>query len=265
MSHTDDSTKKTQEARPARMDTVQQVAFEGPLGTLRGLLHRPRLVDQAVPAVVLLHGFTGQHIEDHRLFVQAARHLAGSGFAVLRFDFYGSGDSDGDFEEFTVPTEVADAVAALDWFAQQPGIDAGRIGVVGLSLGGCVTALLAGQDARVKAVVFWNAVALPDLHFKDLPQDGIRGGLRIGPEFLKTFVELDIAGTLRRYTGPGLVIRGTAGPHVSQEEAEALKAALGERGELRSIAGAGHTFLHPDWRREVFTITSDWLAEHLKL
>jgi dipeptidyl aminopeptidase/acylaminoacyl peptidase len=264
MSHVDDSTRKTQEARPARLDTVQQVAFEGPLGTLRGLLHRPRIAEQAVPAVALLHGFTGQHIEPDRLFVQAARHLAGSGFAVLRFDFDGSGDSDGDFEESTVLTEVADAVVALDWLAQQPGIDAGRIGVVGLSLGGCVTALLAGQDARIKAAVFWNAVALPDHHFKDLPQDGILGGLRIGPESLKTFFGLDIAGTLRRYAGPGLVIRGTADLHVSQEEAEALQAALGERGELRCIAGADHTFLHPDWRREVFAITSDWLAEHLK-
>jgi hypothetical protein len=264
MSHIDDSTRKTQEARPARVDTVQQVAFEGPLGTLRGLLHRPRIAEQAVPAVLLLHSFTGQHIEDQRLYVQAARHLAGSGFAVLRFDFYGSGDSDGDFEEFTALTEVADAVAALDWLAQQPGIDAGRIGVVGLSLGGCVAALLAGQDARIKAAVLWNAVALPDLHFKDIPQDGILGGLRIGPEFLKTFFGLDIAGTLRRYTGPGLVIWGTADLHVSQEEAEALQAALGERAELRRIAGADHTFLHPDWRREVFAITSDWLAEHLK-
>jgi dienelactone hydrolase len=264
MSHSDESSRKTQEAQRARVDTVQQVAFEGPLGTLRGLLHRPRMVDQAVPAVVLLHGFTGQHIEDQRLFVQLARHLAGTGFAALRFDFYGSGDSDGDFEEFTVLTEVADAVAALDWIAGQPGIDAGRIGVVGLSLGGCVAALLAGQDARVKAVVFWNAAGLSDTHFRDLPEDGIMGALRIGPEFLKTFSGLDIAGTLRHYTGPGLVIRGTGDSVVPQEDADALKAALGERGELRSIANAGHTFQHPDWRREVFAMTADWLVEHLK-
>ena len=259
-----DSTRKTQEARPARMDTIQQVAFEGPLGTLRGLLHRPRIEERAVPAVVLLHGFTGQHIEQDRLFVQAARYLAGAGFAVLRFDFFGSGDSDGDFDQFTVLTEIADAVAALDWIAQQPGIDPRRIGVVGLSLGGCVAALLAGQDARVRAVVFWNAVGLTDQHFRDLPPDGIRGGLRIGPEFLETFSTLDIASILRRYTGPGLVIRGTADPVVPQDDADALKVALGERGELRFIADADHTFQHPDWRREVFAITADWLAGHLR-
>ena len=88
------------------MPTTEQIAFDGPLGTLRGLLHRPDGAEPA-PVVLLLHGFTGQHIEQDRLFVQAARALAAAGFAALRFDFYGSGDSDGDFEEFTVESELA--------------------------------------------------------------------------------------------------------------------------------------------------------------
>jgi len=39
------------------------------------------------PAVVLCHGFTGNRIESHRLFVHAARELCRRSFAVLRFDF----------------------------------------------------------------------------------------------------------------------------------------------------------------------------------
>jgi len=124
------------------MPTIEQISFEGPLGTLRGLLHRPDGVDPT-PAVMLLHGFTGQHIESDRLFVQVARALADAGFAALRFDFYGSGDSDGDFEEFTLDTELADACAGFDWLSTQSGIDPNRIGVVGLSLGGAIAALLA--------------------------------------------------------------------------------------------------------------------------
>jgi dienelactone hydrolase len=248
------------------MSTIQAVAIDGPLGTLRGLLHRPAGDDHA-PAVVLLHGFTGHHVEEHRLFVQMARCLADDGFAVLRFDFYGSGDSDGDFEEFTVHTQVADAAAALDWVSEQKRVDADRIGVLGLSLGGCVAALLAGQDPRVRAAVFWNAVTLPAQHFGDIPTTGpfagMIGGLRVGPDFLTTFAALDIVGTLQRYTGPGLVIRGTADEHITQEEAEALRAAMADRGTLRLIDGADHTFKRPDWRQEVFDITTRWLTEHL--
>jgi dienelactone hydrolase len=250
------------------MSDIQAVAIDGPLGTLRGMLHGPA-GDRRAPAVVLLHGFTGYHIEDHRLFVQMARCLADAGFAVLRFDFYGSGDSDGDFEECTVLTEVADAVAALDWVSEQKRVDPDRIGVLGLSLGGCVAALLAGQDPRVKAAVFWNAVTLPERHFDDGvipttgPLAGIVGGLRVGPDFVPLFNALDIVGTLRRYTGPGLVIRSTKDEHISQAEAEALRAAMAERGTLHLIDGADHTFRRPDWRQEVFDITTRWLTEHL--
>lgn len=250
------------------MASTHLVEFPGPLGTLRGVLHRPDTSAPA-PAIMLLHGFSGQHIEDHRLFVQMAHHLTAAGFAALRFDFYGSGDSDGTFEEFTALTEVADALAALDWLEAQPGIDARRTDVIGLSLGGCVTALLAGQDPRPKAIVLWNAVGKPELHFLDLPMTGpdagVIGGLRVGADFMRTFMALDIPGTLRRYGGPGLVIQATADEAVFMEEAEVLAEALGNRGELHRIEGADHTFRHPSWRTTVFELTTRWLATQLQL
>jgi hypothetical protein len=252
------------------MSTVQAVEFQGQLGTLRGMFHRPaRLADGGhFPVVMLLHGFSGHHVEDHRLYVQFARCLADAGFAALRFDFYGSGDSDGDFEEFTVLSELCDAVIALDWIGQQPGIDTRRIGVVGLSLGGGVTALLAGQDSRVKAAVFWNSVARPSLHFDEIPTEGpltgVVGGLRIGPDFVPTYKAQDFLGSLGRYSGPGLVIWGTGDEYISRADADALHAALGERGTLHLIEGADHTFRRPDWRQELFEITSRWLVDHLK-
>src|SRR5690606_36670830 len=148
------------------------------LGTLRGMLHRPDGVDPT-PAVILLHGLTGQHIESHRLFVQVARALADARFAALRFDFYGSGDSDGDYEEFTLDTELADACAGFDWLSTQSGIDPNRIGVVGLSLGGAIAALLAGQGPRVKTTVLWNAVA-SSREMSEKLSAGPYGGLVLG-------------------------------------------------------------------------------------
>jgi len=243
------------------MSQITQISFQGPLGTLRGILHCPDQTTPA-PAVMLLHGFTGYHIEDGKLFVHAARHLAQAGFAALRFDFFGSGDSDGEFDQFTILTEVADAVAGLDWLSKQPGIDASRIGVVGLSMGGGVTALLAGQEPRVKAAVFWNAVGDATLlpHNPELQE----GPLRVGPEFGPALRKAKIAETLRRYAGPGLVVRGTSDTVVPASHAEALLAALGARGELCEVAGADPTFRSPAWQREAITRTADWLAKQLK-
>ncbi|MBI5961576.1 MAG: alpha/beta fold hydrolase [Chloroflexi bacterium] len=249
------------------MSQIKQVSFEGPLGTLRGLLHLPDR-NQPAPAVVMLHGFTGQHIEDGRLFAQAAKCLAEAGFAVLRFDFFGSGDSDGEFDQFTILTEVADAVTALDWISAQPEIDASRIGVIGLSMGGGVTGLLCGQDSRVKAAVFWNAVSLPKITslaaFTPEVQAATMGPLRVGKDFSAVILSADIVGSVRRYAGPGLILRGTADEVVVLEHAEALKDALGSRGTLYLIDGADHTFRRPEWQREAFEISTRWLAAQLK-
>ena len=70
---------------------------------LYGMLHSPDTPAPATgwPSVVVLHGFTGNRIEGHRNFVLLARKLAARGVACLRFDFRGSGESQGDFSEMT--------------------------------------------------------------------------------------------------------------------------------------------------------------------
>ena len=62
-------------------------------------------------------------------------YFAGHGYAVLRVDLRGSGDSDGVlYDEYTVQ-EHDDAVAAIAWIAEQPWCD-GNVGMMGISWGG---------------------------------------------------------------------------------------------------------------------------------
>jgi alpha/beta superfamily hydrolase len=117
-----------------------------------GVLHVPDDLkpEQKAPAIAMFHGFTGHKSETHRLFVRIARALCSAGFVVLRFDFRGSGDSDGDFEEMTVAGEVSDAEQAITFLSELPGVDEKTVGVIGLSMGGRVAAVLASKDSRVK-------------------------------------------------------------------------------------------------------------------
>src|SRR2546425_12614526 len=102
-----------------------------------GMLHLPEGKGR-FPAALLLHGFTGTKVEIHRMFVKLSRTLADHGIASLRFDYRGSGDSAGEFEDMTVRSEVADSLEALKFLGRQARINSRRIGVVGLSLGGAV-------------------------------------------------------------------------------------------------------------------------------
>ncbi|WP_027480467.1 alpha/beta hydrolase, partial [Deinococcus pimensis] len=110
-----------------------------------GVLHLPDTPAPAAghPLVVMLHGYTGHKSETHRLFTLTARHLARLGVGALRFDFRGSGDSDGDFSAMTVSREVEDALAGVEYARARPGVDPARVMLMGFSMGGMVAALAA--------------------------------------------------------------------------------------------------------------------------
>ena len=82
--------------------------------------------------VVFCHGFKGVKTGPSRYFVRAARLLAERGISSLRFDQYGSGDSEGEFEDSSFDDWVATTRAIT-----QHHLSAGnRVAVFGQSMGG---------------------------------------------------------------------------------------------------------------------------------
>lgn len=143
--------------------------------------------DGPYPVVLLFHGFKGERDElpivnvDEGMYTRAARALAGQGYASLRVDFRGSGESEGLWEDTTFTGQISDAIAALDYLETVDNIDASRIGVIGLSQGGLVASATAGRDDRVDTVVLWSAVASPAATYPGLlGQELITNGLKTG-------------------------------------------------------------------------------------
>ncbi len=242
---------------------------------LYGMLHLPE-GDGPHPGVMILHGFTGHRIEPHRLFVKLARRLAAEGLAAFRFDFRGSGESEGEFADATVLGEVSDALAGLEWLAARPEIDASRLGVLGLSLGGCVAALTAGRRPdRLQALVLWAAVAHPQRlaeRQRELPpeQQPLRvengydlGGNVVGDALLAELPQLRPLEEIARYTGPALIVHGTEDAIVPPSDADAYEAALGNRARKHWIAGADHTFNRVAWEQEAIAVSVTFLRDAL--
>ncbi|HUF56555.1 MAG TPA: CocE/NonD family hydrolase [Thermohalobaculum sp.] len=63
------------------------------------------------------------------------RHYALSGYASVRVDLRGSGDSDGVLDDEYSAVELRDALAIIAWIAEQPWCD-GAVGMTGISWGG---------------------------------------------------------------------------------------------------------------------------------
>lgn len=134
---------------------VEEVlAFTGPSGRLWGILAQASAgVPRSSTAVVIVVGGPQYRVGSHRQFVQMARHWAGAGFATLRFDSSGMGDSHGDLASFE--NYGADLRAAIDaLLAACPQVL--RVALWGLCDGASASLMFGAGDARVAGVVAAN-------------------------------------------------------------------------------------------------------------
>lgn len=123
------------------------------MGEISGFLPRPdghrlafRRIEGGGPCVVWFGGFASD------LTGTKAQALAdwaeGAGRSFVRFDYFGHGQSSGDFEAGTITRWRQDALAAVDE------LTAGETVIVGSSMGGWIACLAAlARPARVKALV----------------------------------------------------------------------------------------------------------------
>lgn len=243
--------------------------------TLRGMLHTPDNVSEKIPVVCIFHGFTGTKVEPHFIFVKLSRRLEKAGIASVRFDFGGSGESDGDFRDMTILTELEDAKAILDYAKSLTFADPERIGVVGLSMGGAVASLLAGDRKEdVAALCLWAAAGnLGELIVQDRTPDELRilrstgcfdmHGNVIGAGFLDAALELDIFQKAASYDKRVLLIHGDKDQSVPYEVSERYLEIYGSRADLHTISGGDHTFNKKEWEEEVLDYTVGFLAGEL--
>lgn len=96
-------------------------------------------------------------------------YFASHGYACLRVDIRGNGDSEGVMEDEYTPQELDDAVAVIDWIATQDWCS-GTVGMMGISWGGFNALQVAAmQPAALKAIITLCSTAdrfADDIHYK---------------------------------------------------------------------------------------------------
>ncbi len=84
-------------------------------------------------------------------------YLAGHGYACIRVDLRGSGDSDGVLVDEYCSEELDDALAVIDWLVEQPWCD-GNVGMMGISWGGFNSLQVAARGhPALKAIISCSA------------------------------------------------------------------------------------------------------------
>lgn len=119
-------------------------------------IHRPD--GKPKGSLLFCYPFFEERKSAQRVMVEAARDLCAQGFGVIRFDYRGCGDSQGSFDEFSVPDWLGDIQAVAGELNKQfPDVPAG---ILGLRLGAAfaLRALAEPGAPRFEFAVLWEPV-----------------------------------------------------------------------------------------------------------
>lgn len=276
-------------------DKIQQseipVVFKCDKESLIGIIHHAN-TDKLIGVLIIVGGLQTR-VGSHRQFVLLARHLAKSGFATMRFDVRGLGDSEGEYRGFD---QIDDDIrAAVDCFFKTcPTLTS--VILWGLCDAASASLFYAYQDSRVKGLVLLNPWVFTEkgasktvlkhyyfqrLFSKDLWQklfcfkfDYRHSFSAFVSHFKKIWIlqndaDVDLPKRMRnglsQFKNPILLIL-SGNDLTATEFKEAIKSDLkwqklleNSQASRYEISEADHTFSSNEWRTQVENLTTNWL------
>ena len=237
--------------------------------TLTGRLELP--IGKPESFAIFAHCFTCS--KNVKAASQVSRRLAQLGVAVLRFDFTGLGNSEGDFANSDFSSNVTDLIDAAN--ALQNEYEAPSL-LVGHSLGGAAVLRAAVDLESVRAVATIGAPSEPafverliDAATSTKHEDGSAtielGGreLRIGNQFVVDLKSNRLAASLLKLRKPLLIFHSPVDSVVPIDHARQLYEAARHPKSFVSVDGADHMLDDPDDARFVAETLAAWATRYL--
>lgn len=263
----------------SQIEKRESVVLENEGQEIFGIFHRPHQASP-FPTVLICHGLGGDKCGKFRAYVTISELLSRLGIASFRFDFRGSGDSEGDFGDATLASETSDALVALKYLRQRPDVDVKRLGVFGRSFGGAVAMLTAARDGGIKSLATWAPVydgqqwlsLWHHLHTQEVTDEMRQEAMRVngqvpGPAFFRQLFELRMEEELNRLTDvPLLHIHGERDTIVMPYHADCYRKAREKAQALNKfilLPNSDHDFTHIKENKLAVEETLNWFKSTL--
>jgi 2,6-dihydroxypseudooxynicotine hydrolase len=234
-----------------------EIPYQG--RTLAGILRKPVGVEKP-PVVVMAVGLDSTK-EETDAYEQP---FHPRGMATLAFDGPGQGEGQYDFGirgDYETPVK-----AVVDYIETRGDLDAARIGMWGVSLGGYYAPRAAAFEKRIKACIAlggpfdWGAAwdGLPELTRLAFQ---IRSHAKDAAEAKKNAQTLSLAGIAQNITCPIFIVNGRHDRIVPASDAERLAREVKGKAELMMVEDGNHIANNRAyrWRSQ----SADWMAEQL--
>ena len=203
-------------------------------------------------AVILSHGF----LANQSTTATYAKLIADLGYIAFTFDFCGGGigsKSDGKSVDMTVLTEKEDLKAVIQYVSGLPNVT--EVSLLGCSQGGFVSAMVAkelGPEKIKRLMLFYPALCIPDdarkgkmMFYKfdpnNIPDVLGRIPMKLGGDYARAVVGMDVYQEINGYTGPTLLLHGTEDNIVNISYARKAREVFPDC-TYHEIIGGGHGF-----------------------
>ncbi len=253
---------------------MSKITFKNRAGiNLAGNLEKPD--SGAVRATALFaHCFTcGRDIRGAR---EITRALAGEGFAVLRFDFTGLGESEGDFADTSFSSNLDDLEDAAGWLSER--LQAPSL-LVGHSLGGAAMLAVAERLESARAVVTLGAPSSADNVLRQFGKDNLETirqqgcatvelagrPFRIREDFIEDARSHDLETRLQKLNRALLVMHSPVDRIVSIDHAERIFTAARHPKSFVSLDRADHLLSNTDDASYAARVIAAWSCRYLQV
>lgn len=202
-----------------------------------------------------------------------SRGLTSKGIAVLRFDFTGLGESEGEFEDTNFSSNVQDLIVAAEYLEENYG--PAKM-LVGHSLGGAAVLMAAAKLKNIEAITTIGAPSDP-VHVKHLFQESIDeikekgeatvslGGrpFTIKKQFVDDLAEYEKSDVIKTLKKPLLIMHSPQDDTVDVSNAEKIYTSAMHPKSFISLDGADHLLSNSEDAQYAGEVIAAWAARYV--
>ncbi|MEM6771148.1 MAG: bifunctional alpha/beta hydrolase/OsmC family protein, partial [Bacteroidota bacterium] len=252
---------------------IKKVSFQNHNGYQLSAIMQLPADRHPVACAIFAHVFTGN--KNLKASRNVSRALTQNGIGVLRFDFTGLGESEGDFADTTFTSNVEDILAAANFLEAQ--YEAPEV-LIGHSLGGAAVIFAAQQLPSIKAVATIGAPSEPE-HVSHLLEDSLEkiqlegkakvniGGqiFTIKKSFLDDLREKQMFQVLKKMKKALLVLHSPQDRIVEIENAAQIYHAAFHPKSFITLDGADHMLTNKKEAAYAGEVIASWVSRYLDL
>lgn len=254
---------------------VESFEIENKVGLkIRGIINKPEGQGK-FPCLVYCHGFTGHKLETHAMFVKIARMLEKQNVVSIRFDFTGSGESDGEFRDMSMTTEIEDCEEVLKFCSTLSFVDKDNINILGFSMGGAIAVV----NSVINLNLIKNTILIsPAVNMYGLVVSQIKGerlhklyqdkvvnfdGYLLSEKAIDDIFNYKIFDYAKEIKQNTLIIHGTCDESVAPLYSEKLQEIIGDNARLVYINGASHCYYEIDEQNQLLNHILDFCKSNI--